>query len=210
MRNFFRGVQWAIAGLFLAICVSGLAYDASLPVSDSNPAPMQQNSLAIANPTYSAAIQHVSPASGATDTFCITGSATKTVYVTRAQFSADATASASIDVLLIKRTTPNTGASSAVPSIPYDSSDVVATASFKQYNTNPSALGTGVTIRADELGVALDVNGYPNSPLVWDFGTRSTKFVILRGINESLCFNLNGQALPAGLETYADFEEIEK
>jgi hypothetical protein len=199
-----------LLGVMFRAALPANAFDASKPLSDNNPIPYTQNDTNSPNATYAAAVQHVSPASAATDVYCISGSSTKTVYVTRAQFSADATASASIDVLLIKRTTADTGAASTVTAIPYDSNDGAATATLKQYNVNPTISGVGVTIRADELGVALDVNGYPNQPLVWDFGTRSTKFMILRGVNESLCFNLNAQTLPAGLELYDDFEWIEK
>ena len=64
--------------------------------------------------TCSAAKIGLVPASSATDVFTITGSATKTVRVTRIEITATTTAAtpAALDVLLLKRSTANSGGTS--------------------------------------------------------------------------------------------------
>ena len=225
MKNVARIFTGLIAGICLTLMLSAVAmppnYGSQIlmgtdagggitnPVSASSPIPVYDATLNI-NPTYSAGIVDITPASVPTDVFCITGSATKTIYVTRAQFSAGASTSSSIDVVLIKRTTANTGAASAVLAVSHDSQNAAYTASVFNYLTNPSVIGSGRVIRADEVGVALDTNGYPNSPFIWDFGTRSSQPIVLRGTAESFCVNLNGVAMPPGMAAYSDVEWFEK
>jgi hypothetical protein len=147
--------------------------------------------------TYRASISALAAVTGCTDLLTITGSATKTIHLLRVEFSGTvATAALYLDVLGIKRSTADTGGTSTAPTIvSFDSADPAATATVLAYTANPT-LGTPVgTIRADK--VLLPLTGTPALPdrLVWEFGNRPDKAVVLRGIAQVFAINLNAVAL---------------
>jgi hypothetical protein len=212
MKNFFKGIQWFMAGIFIAVSLASFAgFDPSQRVTDTNPMPVNTGAGTTNSPaTYSVAVADFAPATSPTDVMCITGSATQTIYITRAQFSVGATTSSSIDAILVKRTSLDTGAASAVAIVSHDSANPAPSVSAFVYTANPSALGAGTMIRADEVGVALDSNGYPNSPFVWDFGTRGSQPIVLRGTSQAFCFNMNAMTQPSGVGYYMDVEFFAK
>ena len=102
--------------------------------------------------TYCATITGLVPPAAATDIFTIIGSATKTIRISRIQFSGRATAAAACDVSIVKRSTADTGGTpGTVPTIvPLDSTDAAATAVCATYTAVPT-LGTAVgAIRSQE------------------------------------------------------------
>ena len=144
-----------------------------------------------AKATYSAAKLNLNPQGS--DIFTITGSATKTIRVTRIEVSFTQSIYNTNDVLLIKRSTANTaGSSTAVPAVPHDSSSAAATATVLCYTSNPT-LGTAVgTMRAAKVFGQATSEPYAGSVvLVWDFGDRPSQAVVLRGITQVLAINLN-------------------
>ena len=163
-------------------------------------------------PSYCIQVADYTPAALATDVITISGSATKTIEITSIRVSAASTNGGIVDLYFYKRTTLDTGGTSTVPvAVPYNSTNAAATAGLKAYSVNPSALGTGQLIRGFHyyLG-SKSTNASPPLDLDIDFGTRGTQPLILNGVNESLCFGLNGQTLPAGFDFYLMIEWTEQ
>ncbi len=162
--------------------------------------------------TYSAVVPDITPAATATDIVVIKGSASKTIRINYIQVTADATNPSVIDFYVYKRSAPDTGGtSSAVTTIAHDSADSAATAVVLSYSANPSALGSGVLIRANHYALpAAASTGYPGAPWSEEFGKRNDKTVVLHGANEMLAIGLNGQTIPAGTALYVTVEWTEE
>lgn len=157
--------------------------------------------------TYSCAVVGFTPAANATDFWQITGSASKTIRVLRIAVSGLATAAASADLLLVKRSTASTGTPTAQTVAPHDSNDAAATAAVNTFAANPSGLGTLVgTVRAQKLN--LGAAGAAGQ-VVWDFATRNAKGQVLRGAAQQLALNWNGATVPSGtsLDIEVEFTE---
>jgi hypothetical protein len=147
--------------------------------------------------TYSAATLGLSVATTPTDIFTITGSATKTIYVTKIRVSGTQTNPGQFDFQLIKRSSTNTGGTSTTPTgVPHDSNNAAATATVRAYTANPSALGTAIgTVRAEKVtipaigsGGATGLNAY----VEWNFGIEDPgQPIVLRGTSQVLALNFN-------------------
>ena len=161
-------------------------------------------------PTYSAAASGFTVAAAATDIFTITGSASKTIKVTRMSVTCSTTAGSGIlaRVQLIKRSTANTaGTSVNLIEVPHDSTFAAATATTLSYTANPT-LGTAVgTIRAERAAFAS--TGLISSRINWEFGTRGTKPIVLNGTSQVLAINLNATTVTGGICS-ADTEWVEE
>jgi hypothetical protein len=181
---------------------AGVAYVASV----ANPPALVFTANAVL-PAYSAAKQGLVPVATPTDVFTIIGSASKVVRVLRLEIVVTSTAAtgAAIDVLLLRRSTADTGGTSTTTAfIPHDSADPAATAVFTTYTANPGALGTiiGVALRAAKLMPTLATSTATDFPLpdraFWEFGNRPGKGIVLRGVADTLAINLNSVSLAAG------------
>jgi hypothetical protein len=165
--------------------------------------------------TYSAAVNGLTAAATPTDVFTITGSASRTVRIKKVSFSGTQTTSNDQAILLIKRSTADTGGTSAaVTAVPNDSNDAAASATALSYTANPT-LGTTVgTVRSTKLLVTGDAPGnngqYFWSEKVWTFGDNGDKEIILRGTAEVLAVNLNATATMAGSSLNIDIEWTEE
>jgi len=159
--------------------------------------------------TYSVGISGFTPAATPTDWWQIIGSATKTVRVTRIAVSGWATAAIAVDLLLIKRTTASTGGTPTAPAIGvHDSNDAAATAVVNSFAANPSPLGTtGGTLRAAKHNLGAAGNA---GTVVWDFTTRNSKGIVLRGVAQQLVLNWGGVAVPSGTLLDVDCEWTEE
>lgn len=159
--------------------------------------------------TYSASILSLATSLTATDIFTLTGSATKTVRVTRVRFSGTQTAAALQSLSLIKRSTANTGGTStAQTAVPMDRNNSAATATVLAYTVNPATLGTTVgTIRNDKVYV--QTTGAVPTVTDATFGTRNAQAVILRGTGDVLALNCNGST-GAGATFTIDIEWTEE
>lgn len=138
--------------------------------------------------SYSAAAAFSPTTTAATDIFTITGSATKTVRITKLSVSGSATASTAVSVSLIRRSTVDTGGTSAaVTVVPNDTTNAAGTATCLSYTANPTVGNTVGTIRADRLTFS------PTAPSlqVYTFGG-SAQSIVLRGTSQQLAINLNG------------------
>jgi hypothetical protein len=150
--------------------------------------------------TYGAAIVNLALAATATDIFTISGSATKTIKITKVHLNGIQTTAGQINVSFMKRSSLNSGGTSTVPvAIPYDSLNTAATAVVAAYTANPTTLGTVVgTIYAERVflpgaATASDAQGLQVS--YSDFGQQS---FVLRGLTQLFCFNLVGVTVVGG------------
>jgi hypothetical protein len=145
--------------------------------------------------TYSLGINSLAIATTTPTDICrISGSASKLLKILQVQVSALQTTAGEVNVLLIKRSTANTGGTSTTPTpVPHDSLDSAASSVVAFYTANPTALGTSLGIvNAIKLFVPNATTASAPGTPVWDFSQAFEKPLILRGVNESLVINLNG------------------
>lgn len=150
--------------------------------------------------SYSACALGLVPAGTApTDIFTLYGSSTKTTRVTRFCISATQTTAAVRDVVLIKRTTPNSGGTSTTQTaLPHDSTNSASTCICLAYTANPT-LGTSAgMVRAHKLFIGTAAGAGASDQVVWEFGVRPTQAQVLRGSAQGLCVNLNSIASAGG------------
>jgi hypothetical protein len=141
---------------------------------------------------YAASATFAMPAS-ATDVFTISGSATKLVKIRRLRFYLTATSGSNATLKIIKRTTANSGGTSATPTIvKFDTNCPAATAVARNYTANPTGLGTSA---GDLINTGIYVSGggtVGSDPFeLFDF-IGAIQPITLRGTAESLCINMNG------------------
>lgn len=158
--------------------------------------------------TYSAVISDLLVGALATDFFTLTGSATKTIRVTKIGFSGFATAAAQPDVILLKRSTANSaGTSSTRTAIPHDSTSAAATAVVRAYTANPTT-GTLVGQMRVIQSFMTGTTTQPTVEYVWEFGEGPSQGIILRGTSEVLALNLDGvTVLGLSVDIYIEFTE---
>lgn len=157
--------------------------------------------------TYSAAATAFAPAASATDVFTITGSASKTIRVTKIEMSATQTTAGNNEVLLVKRSTANSGGTSATPTIvPHDSSSAAGTAVVRSYTANPT---TGTLVGAvASVKMFVSTTATENQKQIWDFGIRPSQAIVLRGTSQVLAINLNAATWTGGsISVYLEFTE---
>jgi len=167
-------------------------------------------SVANLEKTYSCTTLDLNVASNPTDIFILKGSATKKIKITRFLFSGIQTNSGVIDIVLIKRSSDNTGGTrSAVNIVSRDSSDAAATAQAFAYTGNPSALGTSVGILRAAAALLPNKNtSAAISSALFEFTAGLTKPVVLNNENEYLVLNLNGNSVPgSALNVGAEWTE---
>lgn len=160
--------------------------------------------------TYSASGTIV-PASAATDVATITGSASKTIRVTRIQLSGQATAATPVIFSLIKRSAANSGGTSAaLTAIPLDSGNAAASATLLNYSVNPTPGAAVGTIRYQQMVLVPSTTpATPNVPITWDFTTRNGQGVVLRGTSQVLAVNYGGATVSGNVLAF-DIEWTEE
>ena len=149
--------------------------------------------------TYSATVNGLALAATATDIFTLTGSATKTIRITKVSFNALQTTAAQVAVVLLRRSTANTvGTSTAPTATAYDSTNVAATATALAYTANPTTgtlAGNLFTQRVFVPGAATasDAQG-----LMLSYGDFGQQGLVLRGIAQVFAVNLAGVSVVGG------------
>lgn len=162
--------------------------------------------------TYSAAVNAHAPAATPTDWFTIQGSATKTIRITRIKIRGRATAASQYRVSLIKYSVYLTGGTpAAVAMIPHDANDPAATALVQTWSGGLPTPGTAIGKIEDE-SVPLAVLGAPvfDGPVIYDYGIRPARELVLRGTAQYLALNSNAVALPGGSVFDVKFEFTEE
>ena len=143
---------------------------------------------------YSAAVANLTSANATTDLFTIQGSATKTVSIERVEIYATGSVAQVRTVLLIKRSTANTGGTSTSPTaVPHDSNNTAATATVFAYTANPTVGTSAGNVRTGLL--LANTTAAAGSPLVWAFEDQP---IVLHGTAQELSVNLNGVTTTGG------------
>ena len=156
--------------------------------------------------TYAAtSVALVPVAAGATDFFCIGGSATRTVRVQRIRVAGTATTIVTVPLLVMKHATVDTGAASATGTqipIPYalDSQNAAATATTKAWITaNPTITDAAPGILTS-ANLQLNLPAAVGTNVLFDWDNRLyAEAPTLRGAAQEICLNLNTTAVVAGL-----------
>lgn len=158
--------------------------------------------------TYSVGILGFTPAATATDFWQIVGSGTKLVRILRISISGFATAAISVDVQLLRRSTASTGGTPTAATIAlHDSNDPAATAVVNSFAANPTLGTIAGVLRTAKLN--LGATGAAGR-IEWDFGTRNSKGIVLRGVAQQLALNWTGAAVPSGTLLTIDVEATEE
>lgn len=183
---------WAFA---LACLLSGEAL-AQTPGGNTGPGP--------ALPTYDTTVAGLSIA-GATmnDLACLQGSATKVVRLVRLSFTLLASASSSMPIYLVRRSTASTGGTSVTmtpASQDTNNPAAVATATYwsNSAGQTPGTLASTLRSNGFVVGTAAGT-GVSIGPAVFTFGTEADQPIVLRGTSDFICMNFNNIAVPTGL-----------
>lgn len=184
-------------------CVTG----GSPPNTNCNPSQPFIISGTTNIPTYSAADAGIAN-TGAGDILCISGSATKTVYVKRFRASAVATSAIVVDTSIIKRSSAATGGTPvAETATPHDSRNAAATAVVTGYTVSPTP-GTAVgATRARHLAIGVQGNTSQSDESLFDFFGHYDQPIVLRGTSQFACLNVG--AAGSGGSWAADVEWTE-
>lgn len=144
-------------------------------------------------------------AAGATDFFCIAGSATKVVRIQEVRVAGTATTIVSAPLLLTKHASLDTGTASATGTqipVPYavDSANAAATATTRAWITaNPTVTDATPGIIGSS-NLQLNLPAAVSTSVVFDWRERNyMEAPTLRGAAQEICLNLNTTAVVAGL-----------
>jgi hypothetical protein len=163
-------------------------------------------------PTYSVTYAGLTPAATATDVIVLTGSATKTVHLVEFKCSGTTTAAASSLVLLIARSTADTGGT-AVTTQPIfghhataaanATADPAATATVTAYSANPT-LGTSAGILDSGLLLTpapASIGASNGIDFLYNYNQTSETREIpdMFGVANQIAFSFNGGTIPSGL-----------
>ena len=136
--------------------------------------------------TYSAAI---------TGIVYITGSATKTIRITRINIGGRATSAASADVQIIRRSTADSGGTcAAMTLVQHDMNSAAPTATVSSCTANPTLGSTtnGGTLRDKQLFLGNLSTSAPGADAQFLFADRASSTIVLRGAAQTIGINLNG------------------
>ena len=146
--------------------------------------------------SYSASTLKLAVATSANVIWTLTGSATKTIRVTRIELSGTcATTAKDINFFIAKYSTAATGGTAGTaPTIaPHDSASAAATATIGVYTADPTA-GTSVgNIRSGNLQLAVTAGTTATGLYVASFGDRPSQAIVLRGIAQQIGISLNAE-----------------
>lgn len=150
--------------------------------------------------TYRASITALASAASCTDLLTITGSASKTIRITRLEVSGQQTTAAAAQVVVLKRSTANSAGTSTAPTaVPHDSNSPAASATIAAYTANPT---TGTLVGNLYVGyvflAATATATVGSDKLVLDYGNRPAQAIVLRGTTQVLAVNLNGVTVTGG------------
>ena len=152
--------------------------------------------------SYTIAVTNLVVVTGATDIFVLTGSATKTIRITRITFTMSATTAVTVPFVITKHSTANTGGTSTAPvATPHDSNNAAATATGAQYTANPTAVGSLVGVGIRSFKYLAEVQTTPTGALeVLDltFGANHEQPIVLRGTTQQMAINLGGTTISGG------------
>jgi hypothetical protein len=146
--------------------------------------------------TYRAAGGQSSFDAAPTDALVISGSATKTVRVTKYSVCGVATAATNVIINLQKRSTADTGGTSAgMTLVPNDSASAAATATILLYSANPTLGNSLGQIFSKRINLGVTGTGTAGCIDI-QFGDVNDQTMVLRGIAQQLVLNLGAFLAP--------------
>lgn len=160
--------------------------------------------------TYTQSITGLVPAASATDFWCLQGSSTTNVHITRIELSGKAGTLITTPVNLIRRNTLDTGtASTAILSVaPLSFSNPTAGATMVAYDStggNPTITDSTSHQGIRYAEITFPVSGtsaMPADRLVWSFGTGVESYDqhanITKGSTQEICLNLGAVSVSTG------------
>lgn len=147
--------------------------------------------------TYSATFENFAPPTNPTDISQFCGNATTTVRLLEVRVSGLMSTAVNTPIALVRRQTPNTVMPASVILTPmvYDTNyGSVSSLPIVYPTTNPTTLGNAVgSIVSDIYFFGNTTTTSSMVPIVWRFGDRPASAVVLRGTNQCVSINLNGQ-----------------
>ncbi len=154
-------------------------------------------------PTYSAStINNFAPAASPQDICTLSGSATKTIRVTKISFSATQTTGGYENVFLLRRSTLDTGGTSTtMVAMPYDSADAAPTAVGRYYTANPTTgtlVGVIRAIRTYMAATGSTSGTSGDGSVAFEFNVPPARPLVLRGATQMIALNLGGVAISGG------------
>ena len=142
---------------------------------------------------------NVTLAANPNDIIALTGSATKTVYVKSLSISCVKTTAGFVNFALNKRSTANSGGTSAtVTASSSDSSNSAATAVVTTWTANPT-LGTGISVTQDYLFMPVTTTAVDTRPTTYTWGDQIDQYVVLRGTAQQLAVSFASAATTGGI-----------
>jgi len=153
-------------------------------------------------PTYQISANNITPATTPTDILTLSGSASKTIRITKIIFTSTQTTAGINNWLIVKRSALNSGGTSSTPTIiPSDSTNPGATAVPVLYSVNPTSLGASVgNVQVQKILSPTPSATTSNDPKIFDFTNSGVdQGIVLRTASELLALNFAGAALPTGL-----------
>jgi hypothetical protein len=162
--------------------------------------------------TYATVIRNFVPISNATDMITISGSASRTIRVTRGILTATQTTAGTNEFFVIKRSTANSGGTSAAATVvPYDRLNPAASAAVVTYSANPVTLGTTVGNVTVPKVLCPTTTSLADRDTVFDFTLGGlTQGIVLRGTGDVLALSFNGVSIPSGLNINFTLEWVEE
>jgi len=156
--------------------------------------------------TYSASF-NTAPATGPNAIMALSGSATKTVKVTKMRIEGSRSTATYTRMSVPKRSTAFTGTSTTITSVPHNATDGAATAvvvSFAGVPTNGTLVGY---IWTGFIFMPTITSGVPQT-LELNFGNTLDGPIVLNGVNENVSFDLLGVAITgANISWYIEWTE---
>lgn len=169
----------------------------------------QINSI-VKSQTYAAVSRGLAPAASATDLFCISGSASRSISVKRIEISGTAGTLVTAPFTLVRRVTLDSGGTLATgAALPVGtamlSTNAASTATLAAYTANPTVNDSSPTyFRSQWLTLPVTSAGTSVRPIVWDFST--SQDILAQGLDIAkgnttyqYCINLNGVSVSSGL-----------
>jgi len=181
---------WAQSGSTALYCWNPNGSQATnnqyVPCQPGNPLAVSGNTNVA---TYSASASFTSSSTGASDLFCIYGSATKTIKIKGARITGVNSGSATNTLVeLIRRSTLPTGGTQAVITpAASDPANPAATASAFNYTTAPTAGTSQGIARVRYITIAATTT--TNSEGLFQFSVYWDQPQVLRGVNNGFCVN---------------------
>lgn len=193
--------------LLLSSALIGVAFVATSIHAQVNTVPQTGVTQGyIAKTTYSSAFVGLVPVTAGTDVVCIAGSATRTVKLQSMKIAGTAaTAVQSMPVVLVKRTTADTGGTAALTTanpgvttqiMSRNPGNPAATATLISYTANPTINDAAPTyLDSGSLTMPIVTSVVSALPLVFDYAKDAVNLIqqpILSGAAMQICANIQG------------------